>query len=172
MHEFTATNKYQDFACPEYPPPSLNSQVKLPYFIAYGLHHTRWSCSQPCLKVHFPIAQGFSGYKLFVSAFMLAFSKVICDDTYSNTSWSIVVRGMFQLREINQMEGEMCQYLELNVDPVTLQETILVCWCSSCTSNASKFASFVLIHLQVLYTSRTGWQIRLKKVGTLWQLST
>jgi hypothetical protein len=66
-----------------------------PYFIAYGLHHTRWSCSQPCLKVHFPIAQGFSGYKLFVSAFMLASSKVICDYTYSNTSWSIVVRVCF-----------------------------------------------------------------------------
>jgi len=131
MHEFTATNKYQDFACPEYPPPSSNSQVKLPYFIAYGLHHTRWSCSQPRLKVHFPIARGSLGYKLFVSAFMLASSKVICDDTYSNTSWSIVIRGMFQLREINQMEGEMCQYLELNVDPVTLQETILVCRCSN-----------------------------------------
>jgi hypothetical protein len=54
---------------------------------------------------------------------MLA-SKVICDDTYSNKSWSIVAQGMFQLREINQMEREMCQYLEweLNVDPVTLHE--------------------------------------------------
>ena len=32
--------------------------------------------------------------------------------------------GMFQLREINQMERVMCQYLEweLNVDPVTLKE--------------------------------------------------
>ena len=54
---------------------------------------------------------------------MLA-SKVICDDTYSNKSWSIVAQGMFQLREINQMEREMCQYLEweLNVDPATLKE--------------------------------------------------
>ncbi|KAG1857794.1 hypothetical protein F4604DRAFT_1589754, partial [Suillus subluteus] len=48
---------------------------------------------------------------LFVSAFMLA-SKVICDDTYSNKTWSIVVQGMFQLRKINQMEHEICQYLE------------------------------------------------------------
>ena len=39
-------------------------------------------------------------------------SKVICDDTYSNKSWSIVGQGMFQLSEINQMEREMCQYLE------------------------------------------------------------
>lgn len=54
---------------------------------------------------------------------MLA-SKVICDDTYSNKSWSIVAQGMFQLREINQMEREICQYLEweLNVGPATLKE--------------------------------------------------
>jgi hypothetical protein len=46
-------------------------------------------------------------------------SKVICDDTYSNKSWSIVGQGMFQLREVNQMEREMYQYLdwELNVEP-------------------------------------------------------
>jgi hypothetical protein len=45
-------------------------------------------------------------------------SKVICDDTYSNKSWSIVAQGMFSLREINQMEREMCSYLEweLTVD--------------------------------------------------------
>jgi len=35
------------------------------------------------LKVHFPIARGSSGHRLFVSAFMLA-SKVICDDACSN----------------------------------------------------------------------------------------
>ena len=51
-------------------------------------------------------------------------SKVICDDTYSNKSWSIVGQGMFALREINQMEREMCSYLEwqLNVDPSKLRE--------------------------------------------------
>ncbi|KAG1719360.1 hypothetical protein EDB19DRAFT_1648316, partial [Suillus lakei] len=48
---------------------------------------------------------------LFVSTFMLT-SKVICDDTYSNKTWSIVVQGMFQLHEINQMECKICQYLE------------------------------------------------------------
>jgi hypothetical protein len=45
-------------------------------------------------------------------------SKVMCDDTYSNKSWCIVAQGMFTLREINQMEREMCNYLdwELTVD--------------------------------------------------------
>jgi hypothetical protein len=48
--------------------------------------------------------------------------KIICDDTYSNKSWCIVGQGIFVLREINQMEWEMCSYLEwqLNVDPTTL----------------------------------------------------
>lgn len=39
-------------------------------------------------------------------------STVICDDTYSNKSWCIVGQGMSSLREINQMEREMCAYLE------------------------------------------------------------
>jgi hypothetical protein len=60
---------------------------------------------------------------LFLSAFMIA-SKVICDDTYSNKSWCIVGQGMFALREVNQMEREMCAYLdwELNVEPDHLRD--------------------------------------------------
>jgi hypothetical protein len=52
---------------------------------------------------------------------MLA-SKIICDDTYSNKC--IVGQGMLALREIKQMEREMCSYLEwqLNVDPSTLRD--------------------------------------------------
>jgi len=70
------------------------------------------------LKARFPTAKGSSGHQLFISAFMLS-SKIICDDTYSNKSWCIVGQGMFALQEINQMEQEMCSYLEwqLNVDP-------------------------------------------------------
>ena len=53
-------------------------------------------------------------------------SNVICDNlnTYSNKSWSIVSQGMFALREINQMEREMCSYLEwqLNIEPSALKE--------------------------------------------------
>ncbi|EIW76961.1 hypothetical protein CONPUDRAFT_158102 [Coniophora puteana RWD-64-598 SS2] len=104
------------FACPEYPPSSSGSTAKLPYFIAYALHRTKLHAPLPhCSRLFWP--------PLFVSAFMIA-SKVICDDTYSNKSRSIVAQSMFQLREINQMEREMCQYLdwELSVDPVTLQE--------------------------------------------------
>ncbi|KAF7298062.1 Alternative cyclin Pcl12 [Mycena chlorophos] len=117
------------------PPPALNQKkpharsyappAKLPYFIAYALHRTKLHQAVTYaalvllqrLKARFPTARGSSGHRLFISAFMIA-SKVICDDTYSNKSWSIVAQGMFSLREINQMEREMCSYLdwELTVD--------------------------------------------------------
>ena len=66
-------------------------------FIAYAVHRTRLHSSVTFaalyllqrLKARFPTAQGSSGHRLFISAFMIA-SKVICDDTYSNKSWSIV----------------------------------------------------------------------------------
>lgn len=113
------------FACPEYPPATTHSQAKLPHFIAYALHRTKLHASVTFaslillqrLKARFPTARGSSGHRLFISAFMIA-SKVICDDTYSNKSWGIVAQGMFSLREINQMEREMCNYLdwELTVD--------------------------------------------------------
>jgi hypothetical protein len=113
------------FACPEHPLQSTQSQAKLPHFIAYALYRTKLHSSVTFaalvllqrLKARFPTARGSSGHRLFISAFMIA-SKVICDDTYSNKSWSVVAQGMFSLREINQMEREMCSYLEweLTVD--------------------------------------------------------
>ncbi|KAI0696657.1 hypothetical protein C8T65DRAFT_710530 [Cerioporus squamosus] len=123
------------FACPDLPP--LSTAVPpapsppLANFIAYALHRTRLHSSVTFaalyllqrLKARFPAARGSSGHRLFISAFMIA-SKVICDDTYSNKSWSIVGQGMFALREINQMEREMCSYLEwqLNIEPSALKE--------------------------------------------------
>lgn len=127
------------FSCPDVPPPSSNvtssgapvPSPKLPNFIAYALHRTRLA---PCvtfaalfllqrLKNKFPAARGSSGHRLFISAFMIA-SKIVCDDTYSNKSWAVVGQGMFQLKEINQMEREMCGYLEwqLNIDYLQLEE--------------------------------------------------
>jgi hypothetical protein len=117
------------FACPDYQPASTQSQAKLPYFIAYALHRTKLHPTVTFLalfllqrlKARFPSARGSSGHKLFISAYMIS-SKVICDDTYSNKSWCIVAQAMFTLREINQMEREMCQYLDwqLTVDHLTL----------------------------------------------------
>ncbi|KAG8689803.1 hypothetical protein FRC08_010774, partial [Ceratobasidium sp. 394] len=101
----------------------------LTHFVAYALHRTRLHSSVTfCalyllsrLKDRFPAAHGSSGHRLYISAFMIA-SKVICDDTYSNKSWCVVSQGMFTLCKINQMEREMCGYLEwvLNVKPEDL----------------------------------------------------
>ncbi|KAK2463132.1 hypothetical protein APHAL10511_004787 [Amanita phalloides] len=117
------------FTCPDHPPSSHTQQPKLPQFIAYALHRTKLHQSVVFaglvllqrLKARFPSAKGSSGHRLFISAYMIA-SKVICDDTYSNKSWTIVAQGLFTLREVNQMEREMCSYLdwELNVDSETL----------------------------------------------------
>ncbi|KAG2069647.1 hypothetical protein BDR04DRAFT_1232124 [Suillus decipiens] len=82
------------FACPEYPPSSSNSQVKLPHFIAYALHRTKLHSSVTFaalvllqrLKARFPTARGSSGHRLFVSAFMLA-SK---SRAYSNCERSTI----------------------------------------------------------------------------------
>lgn len=51
-------------------------------------------------------------------------TKVICNNTYSNKSQSIVSQSMFQLQDMNQMEWEMCQYLdwEVNVELMALKE--------------------------------------------------
>ncbi|KAF9529701.1 hypothetical protein CPB83DRAFT_852012 [Crepidotus variabilis] len=113
------------FGCPDYPPTSTHSQARLPYFVAYALHRTKLHPAVTFaalvllqrLKARFPSARGSSGHRLFISAYMIS-SKVMCDDTYSNKSWCIVAQGMFSLREINQMEREMCNYLdwELTVD--------------------------------------------------------
>ncbi|KAI0051640.1 hypothetical protein FA95DRAFT_1460400, partial [Auriscalpium vulgare] len=110
-------------------PPTNTPNPRLEHFIAYALHRTRLHTSVTFaalyllqrLKARFPAAQGSSGHRLFLSAFMIA-TKIFCDNAYRNKSWCIVGQGMFQLREINQMEREMCSYLEweLNIDPATL----------------------------------------------------
>jgi hypothetical protein len=73
------------------------------------------------LKARFPPAKGSSGHRLFISTFMPT-SKLICDNMHSSKSLCIIGQGMFTLREINQMEREMCSYLEwqLNVNAATL----------------------------------------------------
>src|SRR5258708_4113263 len=126
------------FASPDLPsppapaaPPSTTQTPRLEHFIAYALHRMQLHTSVTFaalyllqrLKAHFPVAKGSSGHWLIISAFMLA-PKIIYDDTYSNKSWCIVGQGMFALWEINQMEREMCSYLEwqLSVDPLMLRD--------------------------------------------------
>lgn len=119
------------FSCPDSTPtsdptkpvPSLHS------FISYALQRTQLHHDVGIaalmllqkLKIRFPSARGSNGHRLFLSAYMIA-CKVVCDDTYSNKSWAIVGQGLFSLREVNQMEREMCSYLDwqLNIEEETL----------------------------------------------------
>jgi hypothetical protein len=95
----------------------------LAHFVAYALFRTRLPSIVTFaallllqrLKTRMPAVRGSSGHRLFISAFLIA-SKVLCDDTYSNQSWGIVAQKMFALKELNQMEREMCGYLEWNLN--------------------------------------------------------
>ncbi|KAI0313032.1 hypothetical protein OF83DRAFT_1030463, partial [Amylostereum chailletii] len=119
------------FACPELPPTGSATTTAVPLAIQHRPHRPAFlpQALPPLplspvqhLKARFA-AKGFSGHCLFISAFMLA-SKIICDDAYLNKSWCIVSQGIFALREINQMECEMCSYLEwqFNIDPTVLRK--------------------------------------------------
>jgi hypothetical protein len=109
------------FQCPDLPPATNPPTIQptLAHFIAYALYRTRLPHFVTLvalvylqrLKHRYPSAKGSSGHRLFISAFMIA-SKVVCDDTYSNQSWCIVGQKMFALKEMNQMEREMCGYLD------------------------------------------------------------
>ncbi|KAG8843605.1 hypothetical protein FRB91_003248 [Serendipita sp. 411] len=124
------------FSCPNVPlfaSGSSSSGASCPplaHFIAYAIHRTRLPevvvftslFLLARLKERFPAARGSSGHRLFISAFMIA-SKVVCDDTYSNKSWCIVGQNLYTLKEVNQMEREMCSYLEwiLHVEAAELE---------------------------------------------------
>ncbi|KAG0696155.1 hypothetical protein DFH29DRAFT_813350, partial [Suillus ampliporus] len=99
------------FACPECTPSSSNSQVKLPRGCALGYYPPLHLSRVHPIVIQLPsqvASLGSSGHCLFLSAFMLA-SKVICDDTYSNKSWSIVAQAM--LREFQSLPHLTSSYM-------------------------------------------------------------
>lgn len=114
------------FKCVDIPD---SSHPPLDQYIAYIHHRTRLDSSVTFtalvllqrLKACFPTAKGQSGHRLFISALMIA-AKVICDGTYSNKSFLLAARGLYSLREFNQMEREMCGFLDwdLTIDHLTL----------------------------------------------------
>ncbi|GAA5843920.1 hypothetical protein JCM11251_002248 [Rhodosporidiobolus azoricus] len=93
-------------------------------FIAYALYRTRLPVHithqalllLTRLKQRYPSARGTSTspHRLFLSSLMLS-SKISMDDTYSNKSWQVVGQGLFELREVNQMERELFAFLGWNV---------------------------------------------------------
>ncbi|KAF5332303.1 hypothetical protein D9611_008068 [Ephemerocybe angulata] len=107
------------FSCPEQHSVGRRRLPILPRFIANIFRKTDLHASVSFvaliflmrLKARFPASRGKSGHRLFASAIMLA-AKTLHDATYSNKSWRTVVGGFFSLRELNQMEREMCKFLD------------------------------------------------------------
>ncbi|GAA6010152.1 hypothetical protein JCM11491_005365 [Sporobolomyces phaffii] len=109
---------------PMSPKPAGPQVPQLGEFIAYALYRTRLPVSithqalllLTRLKTRYPSARGTSTspHRLFLSSLMLS-SKISMDDTYSNKSWQIVGQGLFELKEVNQMERELFAFLGWNV---------------------------------------------------------
>ncbi|KAF6756130.1 hypothetical protein DFP72DRAFT_754464, partial [Ephemerocybe angulata] len=107
------------FFCPHEHPTIRREDATLPRFIAHVIRRSSLHRSVTFfalllinrLKMRYPSCRGSSGHRLFIAAMMIA-SKVLHDETYANSSWAVVTRGFFTLREINQMEREMCRFLE------------------------------------------------------------
>lgn len=101
---------------------------------AYALYRTRLPISithqalllLSRLKARYPSARGTatSPHRLFLSSLMLS-SKISMDDTYSNRSWQVVGQGLFELREVNQMERELFAFLGWNV---VVRDEELIAW--------------------------------------------
>ncbi|KAJ7603555.1 hypothetical protein DFH06DRAFT_1022155, partial [Mycena polygramma] len=117
------------WSCPLYPPWTTDPNAELSRFIALIIHYTKLHDSVlytslvllQRLKDRFPHGRGSSGRRLFLVAFMLS-CKVTYDENYSNSAWRRVAQSIYSLREINQMEREMCEHLDwdLIVDYDTL----------------------------------------------------
>jgi hypothetical protein len=109
------------------------------------------------LKTRFPTATVSSSHRLFIAAFMIA-SKVICDDTDSNRSWSVVAQKMFGLKEINQMERELCAYLQwelsLQGDELSYFSARVKFECGSYVANTATSRSLGPIFLAVRNCTR------------------
>ncbi|KIK02616.1 hypothetical protein K443DRAFT_677462 [Laccaria amethystina LaAM-08-1] len=91
----------------------------LSQFIAYSLYRSKL---QPQVtyaallllhrfKTQYPKANGESGRQLFISAMMIA-AKVLNDATFANRAWVTIAQNQFSHRLINQMEREMCRYMD------------------------------------------------------------
>ena len=117
--------------CLDVPPPLANRPTRVTILPAPTLHRlylAPYPLQRICHTLRSPLPLSPRGSlprrsqiirsPPFISVFIIA-SEVIDGDTYWNKSCCIIGPGMFSLRKVNQMEREMCSYLEslLNVKP-------------------------------------------------------
>lgn len=74
------------------------------------------------LKAKYPRATYQSGHRLFLISFMLA-AKLTQDNAYANMAWRDIGMYIFPLEHLNEMERNMCKYLDwnFNVDPMVFR---------------------------------------------------
>ena len=111
------------------PDVTLQARRPLARFIAYIIYRTRTPDIIVFASMHLlerlracvDTARGQTGYRLFITALVLAW-KLLSDNAYSSGSWAKVSRGLFTAKGITRMEIEMCTYLgwRLHIDLVAL----------------------------------------------------
>lgn len=95
------------------------STLQLDQFIAHVLSRTRvdqWKVFAALyildsIKKKFPRHPGSYGHRLFVVALMAA-SKLIDDEPYSNESWAAETGDLFNVHELNSMERDIYMMLD------------------------------------------------------------
>jgi hypothetical protein len=90
------------------------------------------------------IAHDSSVHGLSISMFTIAL-KIMYGDTYLNEFWRIVVQGMFSLLEMNQMEREMCSYLEWKLTVDNLSSNFEVMVTQNFFFHCGSFSSYLLL---------------------------
>jgi hypothetical protein len=105
-----------------FPLPQSHGQQSLPQFIAYTLYRSQVHASVTYsslillrrLQKKHPQANGMRGEQLFITTLIIA-AKILNDRTYSNTAWVTVSRNQFTREAINEMERQMCGYLNFKL---------------------------------------------------------
>ena len=100
--------------------PSPPNEISLAGFIAHTMNRTQLPAEMLTAAVVLlhrlhtwnPDHHGSSGHRLFLAALMVA-HKFLCDDPFSNKSWTIVGRVLagLSLRQVNMIEQELLGYL-------------------------------------------------------------
>ncbi|KAJ7019519.1 hypothetical protein C8F04DRAFT_975529, partial [Mycena alexandri] len=117
------------FQCHPFPSRTHWQRTYLPFFIAYAVRCTELTDEIVYaalvliqrIKGRFPTTKRSSGHKLFIGCLMLA-SKFLCDEAYHNKAWRKIARNVYALTEINQLERDLCRYLEwdITIDSATI----------------------------------------------------
>lgn len=118
------------FRVPRFPLPA--EVPKLSFFISYAIPRTRYHSAVIYDALFLlerlsglPHRQYDSGHELFLTALIIVSKYGLeVEDTFKSRDWYRMSRGLFNVRQINRMEWEMCEALKWNfrMDPRLRQQ--------------------------------------------------